>query len=59
MDYKNIVIRKAERQDVPLLLEFIRGALNKNKGCSTECLGMVAAIVTVASAACWVICLII
>ena len=25
MDNKNIVIRKAERQDVPLLLEFIRG----------------------------------
>ena len=30
-------------------------ALNKNKGCSTGCLGMVAAIVTVASTACWIV----
>ena len=34
-------------------------ALAKNKGCSSGCLGMVAAIVTVASAACWIVCLII
>ena len=34
-------------------------ALKKNKGCSTGCLGIVAAIITVASAACWVVCLII
>ena len=34
-------------------------ALSKNKGCSTGCLGMVAAIVTVASAACWIVCLMI
>ena len=33
-------------------------ALAKNKGCSSGCLGMVAAIVTVASAACWIVCLI-
>ncbi|MBR6592957.1 MAG: exonuclease VII large subunit [Prevotella sp.] len=33
-------------------------ALKKNKGCSSGCLGMVAAIVTVASAACWIVCLI-
>ena len=34
-------------------------ALKKNKGCSSGCLGMVAAIVTVASAACWIVCMII
>ena len=34
-------------------------ALSKNKGCSSGCLGMVAAIVTIASAACWIVCLII
>lgn len=34
-------------------------ALQKHKGCSSGCLGMVAAIVTVASVACWIICLII
>ena len=33
-------------------------ALSKNKGCSSGCLGMVAAIVTVASAVCWIMCLI-
>ena len=34
-------------------------ALSKNKGCSSGCLGMVAAILTVASAAsCWIVCLI-
>ena len=32
-------------------------ALKKNKGCSSGCLGMVAAIVTVASAACWIVCI--
>ena len=31
MDNKNIVIRKAERQDVPLLLEFIRGIARYEK----------------------------
>ena len=34
-------------------------ALKKNKGCSSGCLGLVAAIVTVASAACWIVCLMI
>lgn len=34
-------------------------ALKKNKGCSTGCLGMVAAVVTVATAACWIVCLIV
>ena len=34
-------------------------ALKKNKGCSTGCLGIVAAIITVVSAACWIMCLII
>lgn len=34
-------------------------ALKKNKGCSSGCLGIVAAIVTVATAACWLVCLII
>lgn len=34
-------------------------ALSKNKGCSSGCLGMVAAIVTLASAACWIVCLIV
>lgn len=34
-------------------------ALKKNKGCSSGCLGIVAAIVTVASAACWIVCLMI
>jgi exonuclease VII large subunit len=34
-------------------------ALSKNKGCSSGCLGIVAAIVTIASAAsCWIVCLI-
>jgi exonuclease VII large subunit len=37
----------------------LEDALQKNKGCSTGCLGMLAAIVTVATAACWVICLIV
>ena len=32
-------------------------ALKKNKGCSSGCLGMVAAIVTVATAACWIVCI--
>ena len=31
MDNKNIVIRKAERQDAPLLLEFIRGIARYEK----------------------------
>ena len=31
MDNKNIVIRKAERQDVPLLLEFIKGIARYEK----------------------------
>ena len=31
MDNKKIVIRKAERQDVPLLLEFIRGIARYEK----------------------------
>ncbi len=34
-------------------------ALSKNKGCSSGCLGMVAAIVTIASAACLIVCLIV
>ena len=34
-------------------------ALNKNKGCSTGCLGMIAAIISIASVACWLLCLII
>ena len=34
-------------------------ALKKNKGCSSGCMGMVATIVTVASAACWIVCLMI
>lgn len=34
-------------------------ALKKNKGCSTGCLGMIAAIVSIASVACWLVCLII
>lgn len=33
-------------------------ALKKNKGCSTGCLGMIAAIVSIASVACWIVCLI-
>ncbi len=33
-------------------------ALSKNKGCSSGCLGIVATIVTIASAACWIVCLI-
>ena len=32
-------------------------ALKKNKGCSSGCLGMVAAIVRVATAACWIVCI--
>lgn len=34
-------------------------ALSKNKGCSSGCLGIAAAIITVATAACWIICLIV
>lgn len=37
----------------------LEDALNKNKGCSTGCLGMLAAIISVASVACWLLCLII
>jgi len=34
-------------------------ALKKNKGCSSGCLGIVATIITVATAACWIVCLIV
>ena len=34
-------------------------ALKKNKGCSSGCLGMVAAIISIASVACWIVCMII
>lgn len=34
-------------------------ALQKNKGCSSGCLGMAATIITVVTAACWIICLIV
>lgn len=34
-------------------------ALKKNKGCSTGCLGMIAAIISFASVACWIICMIV
>lgn len=34
-------------------------ALKKNKGCSAGCLGMIAAIISVACVACWIICLIV
>ena len=34
-------------------------ALKKNKGCSSGCLGMTATIITVATAACWIVCLIV
>lgn len=34
-------------------------ALKKNKGCSTGCLGIVAAIISIASVACWIVCLIV
>lgn len=34
-------------------------ALSRNKGCSSGCLGMAAAIITVATAACWIVCLIV
>lgn len=34
-------------------------ALKKNKGCSTGCLGMIAAIISIASAACWILFLIV
>jgi len=34
-------------------------ALNKNKGCASGCLGMATAVIGFASAACWIICLII
>lgn len=33
-------------------------ALSKNKGCSSGCLGMIAAIISIASVACWIVCLI-
>lgn len=33
-------------------------ALAKNKGCASGCLGMVAAIISIASVACWIVCLI-
>jgi hypothetical protein len=34
-------------------------ALKKNKGCSTGCLGMIAAIISFASVACWIFFLIV
>ena len=34
-------------------------ALSKNKGCSPGCLGMIATIISIASVACWIVCLII
>ena len=34
-------------------------ALKKNKGCSTGCLGMIAAIISIVSAACWILFLIV
>lgn len=37
----------------------LQEALSKNKGCSSGCLGMVAAIVSIASVACWLVCLMI
>lgn len=37
----------------------LQEALGKNKGCSSGCLGMVAAIVSIASVACWLVCLMI
>lgn len=37
----------------------LQEALSKNKGCSSGCLGMVAAIVSITSVACWLVCLMI
>lgn len=34
-------------------------ALSKNKGCSPGCFGMIATIISIASVACWIVCLII
>lgn len=34
-------------------------ALAKHKGCSSGCLGVVAAIISIASVACWIVCLIV
>ena len=34
-------------------------ALSRNKGCSPGCLGMIATIISIASVACWIVCLII
>jgi chemotaxis protein histidine kinase CheA len=37
----------------------LQEALSKNKGCSTGCLGMIAAIISIASVACWIVCFIV
>jgi chemotaxis protein histidine kinase CheA len=47
--------KEKERQ----LEKQLEEALAKHKGCSTGCLGIVAAIISISSVACWVICLII
>jgi hypothetical protein len=39
--------------------EQLEEALKKNKGCSSGCLGIFAAVISIASFACWIICLIV
>ena len=47
--------KEAQRQ----LEKQLEEALKKNKGCSSGCLGMVAAIISIGCVACWIVCLII
>ena len=53
---KDLQEAKERARDLEKQLE---EALKKNKGCSTGCLGMIAAIVSIASVTCWLVCLII
>lgn len=47
--------KEAQRQ----LEKQLEEALKKNKGCSSGCLGVVAAIISITCVACWIVCLII
>lgn len=53
---KDLNEAKEEQRQLEKQLE---EALAKHKGCSSGCLGMVAAIISIASVACWVVCLMI
>ncbi len=53
---KDLQAAKDKARDLEKQLE---EALKKNKGCSSGCLGIFAAVISIASFACWIICLIV